>query len=67
MNCIFIKLDSVVDDKVINNKNEMKINFEPPFCALVAYHQMRCGMPLHDLVGVNCEKRSTADYHGAGA
>ena len=27
--------------------------FEPPTCALVAYHLGRGGMPLHDPVGVN--------------
>ena len=30
--------------------------FGPLSHALVYYHLVRCGMPLHDAVGVNCEK-----------
>ena len=31
------------------------------------YHLERGGMPLHDAVGVNCEKRATTENQGAGA
>ena len=34
-------------------------SFGPPFHALVAYHLDRCGMPLHDTVGVNSENGET--------
>ena len=29
------------------------------------YHLERGGMPLHDAVGINCEKGATAEYQGA--
>ena len=35
--------------------------------ALVAYHLERGGMLLDDAGGVNCEKRVTTEYQGAGA
>ena len=30
------------------------------------YHLERGGMPLHDAVGINCEKGATSENHGAG-
>ena len=35
--------------------------FGPLSRALVAYHPKRCGMPLYDAIGVNCEKGATTD------
>ena len=29
------------------------------------YHMERGGMPLHDAVGINCEKGATTEYQGA--
>ena len=31
------------------------------------HHLERCGMPLHDAVGVNCEKGATTENQRAGA
>ena len=30
------------------------------------YHLERGGMPLHDGVGINCERGATTENHGAG-
>ena len=30
------------------------------------YHMERGGMPLHDAVGINCEKGATTEYQGSG-
>ena len=37
---------------------------EPPFCALVAYHLEKDGMPLHDEVGVNDIKAQVPGLRG---
>ena len=36
-------------------------SFGPPSRSLVAYQLERGGMPLHDVVGVNCRKDATTD------
>ena len=36
-------------------------SFGPPTRALEAYHLERVGMPLHDLVRINCKKSETTD------
>ena len=40
-------------------------SFGPTSYALVDYHLERGGMPLHDSVGVNCERGETTENHGA--
>ena len=40
-------------------------SFRLPSHALVDYHMERGGMPLHDVVGVNCT-RGTTENQGAG-
>ena len=32
---------------------------------LWCYHLERGGMPLHDVVGINCKKGATTEYQGA--
>ena len=32
----------------------------------VGYHMERGGMPLHDAVGINCEKCATTENRGSG-
>ena len=39
----------------------------PPSRALVDYHLDRDGMPLHDTVGLNCERGAATENQGAGA
>ena len=39
--------------------------YDRPPCS-GGYHLERLGMPLHDLVGINCEKGATTDNQDAG-
>ena len=41
-------------------------SFGPPSRALVVNHMERGGMPLHDAVGINCEKGATTENQGSG-
>ena len=41
--------------------------FGPNSHGLVDYHMERGGMPLHDVVGVNCERDVTIENRGARA
>ena len=42
-------------------------SFGPPSRALVVitWRGVGCGMPLHDAVGINCEKGATTEYQGS--
>ena len=44
----------------------LSLSFGPFTRALVAHCLERDGMPLHDAVGVNCEKGATTEYQDAG-
>ena len=35
-------------------------------CYFGGYHMGRGGMPLQDVVGINCKKDSTTESHGSG-
>ena len=39
----------------------------PSSHALVDYHLERGGMPLHDVVGVNCKRDAATENQGTGA
>ena len=41
--------------------------FGPLFLAMVDYHLEKGGMPLHDVVGVNCKKDATTENQGSDA
>ena len=38
-------------------------SFGPPSRALLDYHLERCGITLHDAVGINCKEIETTDIN----